>query len=462
MREVRRVLLLNPPSVRRPMLRDSQCSGSSKGAYVWAPIDLLVLSGHLHGPFEVSVLDATAEGLSVAVATERALASRPDAVVSLVGGASFEADGRFLAEIAARTGALMVLSGDLAVFESALTMARWPWADALLSDFASAEVVRLLQGATDVCGITLRTADGIAHTPLRSRETCWPRPRHERFDLSRYSLPFSRHARPRTTSVMASFGCPHTCGYCAFGELPLRLRPIEDLCEEMGWLAERGVTDVFIRDLTFGPGLRRAKEVCQRLAAQGPIPDWICEARPDQMDDELVGLMRAAGCRLVMLGVDAGTDQRLSEEGRRTTVAATTEAFERCDRLGLPTLGHFVLGLPGDDRESVRQTLALSRTLPMHHASFNSYVPRLGTRDRAELIAAGRLRADDLQGLDSAAAPIRSFCSLGVAELRRARLAAFAGFYGRPRQLLRVARHSHPRRLLRDGGRVLGALLGTR
>ena len=91
---MRRVLLLNPPADGR-YIRDQFCSHRSKGAYYWQPLDLLVLSGQIaEAGFDVRVVDAVAEGMSIASAHRRIEAAAPDAVVFLTGSDTFPNDAR--------------------------------------------------------------------------------------------------------------------------------------------------------------------------------------------------------------------------------------------------------------------------------------------------------------------------------------------------------------------------------
>ncbi len=121
-----RVLLINPPSptTGRPVLRDYSCGETTKADYLWAPVDLLVLSGVLDDAHEISVLDAVAEDLAPDAALRRAVAMAPEAVFSLTAAVSLEDDDAFLGALKRETGARVYGIGDVASFAPVETLAR--------------------------------------------------------------------------------------------------------------------------------------------------------------------------------------------------------------------------------------------------------------------------------------------------------------------------------------------------
>src|SRR5688572_5314456 len=253
-----RVLLCNPPG-ERVYIRDYFCSKTTKSNYLFHPIDLVMLSGTVASRHEVAVLDAIADGLTVAEAHGRIEGFAPDAIVSLVGSVSWPEDREFLAREAAR-GRRVIAIGDVLHENADRRIAENPWLEAALGDFVSEDVLALLEGRhEDVRGSAFRLADGRIESRARKPRGAYrvPRPRHELFG-SGYRFSFAR-SRPFAT-VLTDHGCPYPCTFCVMSTLGFATRPVEDVLEEIDFLRGRGIRELFVMDQTFGVRRERGLE----------------------------------------------------------------------------------------------------------------------------------------------------------------------------------------------------------
>jgi hypothetical protein len=257
--------------------------------------------------------------------------------------------------------------------------------------------------------------------------------------MRRYTMPYSLH-RPVATMMM-SYGCPFKCSFCASGKLGYRPRNLADFLAEYDYVASLGIREFFLRDLTFGVERGRAVDFCTQLAVRRRMV-WSCEARLDTVDPMLLHSMKAAGCHLVMLGVETPDSEALkaSSKGYGTSDRAT-EVFSAARKAGLSTLAHFIIGFPGDTEESIRRMIAYASSLECDFASFNLMVPRLGSDLRTGLTRDGVINESDLSNLDCSTGG-RSLCSIPVARLEKLRRSALRSFYGKPARLFRLARRS--------------------
>jgi len=411
-----KVLLLNPPS-SPPVLRDMSCGETVKASYYWAPIDLLFLSAAIAPEVERAVLDATAERLDPRQALERACAHGPDIVASLVSAVSIESDIAFLTELKRRTGASVAVMGDLPSFSPGTLLKRG--IDAEISDFTDERILPYFRGDPDsACGLLTPSGSPVS-AERKCRELSCGIPRHELFPMRRYTMPYSLH-RPVATMMM-SYGCPFKCSFCASGKLGYRPRNLADFLAEYDYVASLGIREFFLRDLTFGVERGRAVDFCTQLAVRRRMV-WSCEARLDTVDPMLLHSMKAAGCHLVMLGVETPDSEALkaSSKGYGTSDRAT-EVFSAARKAGLSTLAHFIIGFPGDTEESIRRMIAYASSLECDFASFNLMVPRLGSDLRTGLTRDGVINESDLSNLDcstgggglSARYPLRGLRSSG-------------------------------------------------
>jgi len=418
------------------------CGESTKADYYWAPADLVVLSGVLSPDHEIHVLDAAVEGLTPRRALEIARDHRPDVVFSLSAAVTLDEDAAFLRALRDAVGPRIHVLGDVPAFLPDLARRSLDAADRLIRDFSDPGLSALAAGAED-------WSPGSPTAPLRI-----PTPRHDLFPLARYRMPFTPWRGVAT--VLTATGCPFRCSFCASHGLPHHVRPIPDVVEELETIRGLGVSEVYVRDLTFGPTRARALSLSRAIADAGLGIRWSAEVRAEILDDEVLETMRLAGCEVILAGVETGSAAVARRLGKPAGhCAAPVLATAR--RLGIRTCGHFVIGVPGERPEDVHATIRLARALPLDYASFNLYAPRPGSALRDELVASGRLDPGD-PGSQDVSLRAESYGEVDARTLRRLFRSGVLSFYFRPSQVLRLVRCTHWSTLVRQGIGVLRLL----
>ncbi len=385
----RRVLLLNPPG-RDLYIRDYFCSKTTKSNYLFHPIDLVVLSGVLAERHDIEVLDAIAERLSETEAVRRVVASRPDAIVTLVGAVSWEEDRVFLEEARRATGARVFAIGDVLHEGGEDVLADEPWLDGCFQSFANGDALALVEERTeDLADACVRLGSEIVRRRAPKPRGMYriPVPRHDLFPRRGYSFSFARRA-PFAT-VLTDYGCPYPCTFCVIGTLGFATRPVDDVLEELRFLRGLGVRDLFVMDQTFGIVRERALALCEAMERERFDFGWTTYARPDLADDELLRAMRRAGCHTVMMGVETPDDEQLARYRKGYLSDAVRDAFARARQSGLRTVGTFIIGLPEENEETIERTVDYAIELRLDFASFNVAVPRFGTPFRRRAIDDG-------------------------------------------------------------------------
>ena len=453
-----RVLLLNPPVGGVPILRDFACGESAKADYYWAPIDLLVLSGILDDEHELVVIDAVAEQLPHQEAMARAVRARPETVFCLTAAVSLNHDDQFLARLKEQTGARIYGLGDVASFDAERTLRRTMSFDGLVLNFADPSLSRLADGdAEGVTSVVLRNGDASdrravdLQSPMR-----YGIPRHDLFPLERYRLPFTKWRG--STTIFSAYGCPFNCTFCASGNLPWQLREIADVTEELKFVASLGVREFYMRDFTFGPTTKRAAELSQAIIDADLGLIWSAECRLEVLDEEVLRLMHAAGCRVILCGIEVGSDEVAIRLGKRVDEDRTHQILAAARNVGIRSCGHFVLGSPSESEAEVEATIRYARALPLDYAAFNLFAPRLGTTMRDELVELGQVDPDDIEGQDVSR---HANCHAGIDsnQLAKMRRRAIASFYFRPAQIVRLLGCTPWTTLGRQGAAVVRGMM---
>ncbi len=440
-----RVLLLNPPG-DKPYLRDYYCSHTAKANYYWHPYDLVVQSGILSRRHEVEFLDANCLGFSFNETAQRIHDISPDALVFLTGGVCWKNDFDFLETLNLPQHVPVIGTGDVLVSKGRELMGRHPWLSAVLLDFTSDSIDHFLdawnpkeqtvEGEDLLPNLLYRSGDQILRgVDPGKRYYSFPLPRYDLLPLAKYRIPHGR--RRLFASFLTDFGCPYTCSFCFNGKWAHKLRDIDNAMQELHYLKEIGIHELWIKDLTFGVNRQHSTEFLKRLIDEKLNFDWVTLSRVDVMDEELLTLMSCAGCHTIQFGVESSDQGILNSIEKGIEPKRVKEVFALCRRLKIRTLAHFIIGLPGETEETAQNSIAFAKELDPDFVSFNVAAPRMGTDLRAEAIRQG-WTSKDVETVDNSIAfPQMNIETLTFERVQVLRNQAIREFHLRPNYLWR-------------------------
>ena len=182
-------------------------------------------------------------------------------------------------------------------------------------------------------------------------------------DVKRYNVPFLLHP---FVALYTTRGCPAMCTFCLWPQTlsghPWRKRSSDDVALEMAKAKEYWpwVKEFFFDDDTFNIQKARTIELCEKLKPLNLT--WSCTSRVTT-DYETLKAMRDSGCRLLIVGYESGDPQILKNIKKGATVERARQFTKDCHKLGLKIHGDFILGLPGESRESIRRTIDFAKEL---------------------------------------------------------------------------------------------------
>ena len=470
-----KVLLLNPPG-DRPYLRDYYCSSISKAGYYWHPIDLLVLSASLSAEgLGVSVLDAIAEAKDEAASLRILEAYDPDVVIFLTGATSWPSEARFMRTVAARRPRRIVGCGEVFLGDFPRLLREEPWLEAGIVDFTDQGIPAYLHGrGSPPPGVVTRSTKAAPppRRPGRGRsgdatppEFAYGVPRYDLFPMKRYHYPWHRY-HP-FASVLTTYGCPSRCAFCNWGSLGFKVRRMDDIERELSFIGAMGLRQLFIKDMSFAADRRHAVEFCTLLQVLRFTFSWNCYARVDSVDEELLSMMKRAGCHLVQFGVETGDEALSRRMGKPVSEERIVRTFLRCRALGIRTGAHFIMGLPAETEASIQKGIDLACRLNPDYVSFNIFMPRYGSPLMKRLERSRAVRLEPHARLDpSETLPQHRWADIPPEVLFAARSRAYRVFYLRPAylvgQLARIRTAHEARSLLRNGLGLLGNLVRMR
>ncbi len=277
------------------------------------------------------------------------------------------------------------------------------YADAVVhgeGEYTMSELVDTYQNneaSEDVKGIYLKINGEILRTenrPLLADLDLLPYPAWHLFPVDKYGLlPFADIAKPILT-LLSSRGCPFNCSFCGitYKKEGYRKRDVKKVVDEIEYLIDRfRVKQIGFVDAIFPLSKQHCKDFCSELIKRNVNKKiiWTTETRVDIVDDEIASLLKEAGCRRLIFGIESGVEQLLKNVNKNYTVDEIKAGVESAHRAGLETIGLFMLGLPGETEELSRQTIEFAKSLPLDFAKFAVLIPYPGTEIYNRLVKSG-------------------------------------------------------------------------
>ena len=390
-----------------------------KSKYGLQPLGVLYIAALLKREgFEVEVLDADIDGLSVRETADRILASEPDLIgFSMMTPQLITALACSTLLKQARPEVPIVLGGahfdstkgdtfDMATcFDFAVTgEGEWTLLEACQAlrdhgEWGPAGVTNLQECIEDIPGVvyrnqeTLEVHENTARAFLKDLDEL-PSVDYDMVDITKYSIPTM--AGHHVMSMMLSRGCPFKCTFC---DAPitmgtkLRFWSIERAIKDLKFYKERyGVTNFVFKDSTFTAKKKWAFEFCHALLDADLDIKWRCNTRVNLVPPPLLELMAEAGCYVINFGVESGDPEILKRIKKEVSLDDVRDCFERCRKLGIRTYATFLMGNPGETEESARRTLDFAKQVRPSLCMFFVSTAYPGTPMYDDALAAGEVK----------------------------------------------------------------------
>lgn len=222
----------------------------------------------------------------------------------------------------------------------------------------------------------------------------------------------------RMAMLEASRGCPRNCAFCsqAVYSRPVRWKSAAKVLQEVCWVIRCGARRIMFIDLDFLSSRRRAHEILSGLERCAPRVPWCCEARADALDETTVDRMRRAGCQLIHVGVEFGSQERVTATGKDLALRSVERAIRLTRNADIEIACLFMAGYPGETTGDYEATLDYALQLAPDYVAFAPAV------DYADTTAEG--------------SSFELYETTRSAELHRFCASAMRRFYLRPRYLL--------------------------
>jgi radical SAM superfamily enzyme YgiQ (UPF0313 family) len=262
-----------------------------------------------------------------------------------------------------------------------------------VAEFKSANLLSIhSEVLAPIFGVTYQTQDGKIHRnperpPIMDLDSL-PFPAYKYFKMERYSsLQPATDAvdGSRSFSIMTSRGCPYRCTFCSQSIMPIKWRarsPENVVAEYRHLIHDLGAQEIGWLDDSANIRIKRMHDICNLLIKEklNHVP-WIMinGIRANLADEVTLGLMKQAGCKRLAFGVETGDEDILVSIDKRIDHDTIRQAFKNAKKVGLETMGFFIIGLPGDNEETMEKTIKFAIEVDPLVANFSMMTPYPGT-----------------------------------------------------------------------------------
>lgn len=193
----------------------------------------------------------------------------------------------------------------------------------------------------------------------------------------KYNIMFAKE-RP-ITAMMSSWGCPFHCIYCDADPKVVFRSPVKVVDEMEQCVNEYGTKEILFYDEIFSLDRKRVRVICEEILRRRLNITWSMRTRADCVDQSLIKLFAQAGCIRINYGVESGDPQILKILRRDMPLAKVKDAVRWTRREGIDVIGFFMIGSPGESRQSIRKTIRLAKDLNFDYVQFTKVTPAPNT-----------------------------------------------------------------------------------
>jgi len=201
--------------------------------------------------------------------------------------------------------------------------------------------------------------------------------------LKYYRESATRFSKLPLGAIITSRGCPGRCLFCdnkTFGR-KFRAHSAKYVVDMIKYLKSKyEVKSIVFYDDYFIADKKRLYEICNMMIQEQLNLEWVCSARVNSINDEMLSLMKRAGCFQIAYGIESGNQDILDLQQKGITLDRIRSAVEMTRKAGIRTKGYFIIGHPTETVETIRQTINFAKLLPLDNFQATYFTPFPGSR----------------------------------------------------------------------------------
>jgi len=186
----------------------------------------------------------------------------------------------------------------------------------------------------------------------------------------------------KSLPLLTSRGCPYKCAFCGLNSMhkicnKVRFLDIDNIKMEIRAIKSAGINALNIQDDIFTLKLDRMKQICEYIKELGMV--FRCMGRAGNDTEETYKVLADSGCQGVAWGIESGSQMILDRMNKEVTVEQNKEVISWCKKYGMDSRGFFILGFPGETRETIEETKQFIIDADPDQYFVSNFIPYPGT-----------------------------------------------------------------------------------
>ena len=406
-----KIYLLNP-YFTEDYSRSSRWAAKGRGGTLYYPIWLAYATGILEKEgHEVRLIDAVARNWNLEDTLCDVDKFKPELIVSESNFQSLKNDVNTLKTLTKSVSAKSVLVGPpTSQYKERILDEGIDFLAPFEYDFTLKRLVKSLEDGDvreDLPGVTFRNDDGklVDHPNIiSSSEDLENLPfvsevYKKHLNIKDY---FLNHSLYPMVQIFTGRGCPNRCTFCSWPETLMgrkyRVRSVESIVNEFIYIKKNlpEVKEIFIEDDTFTIDKNHLQNFCKQIMDMDTDFTWSCQTKAN-LDYQSMQLMKQAGCRLLDVGYESGNGKILENIKKDISVEQLREFTQNAKKAKLKILADFVIGFPGEDFDSIKDTTELISEVKPDLLQVSVATPIPGTEFYEYCRSNNYLLTDDLE-----------------------------------------------------------------
>jgi radical SAM superfamily enzyme YgiQ (UPF0313 family) len=369
--------------------------GHTTMTYASPPLGILYIAAKLKQVgVEVSALDQSNETYEVEKVVDWVIKENPD----VLGISAVLSSSTIAPEIARQVKAVnseivTVFGNHHATHNADHILQKYPQVDIVVRGEGEYTCLELLQcienqtGLRNIAGITFRHNGQIIRNPdrplIKDVDTL-PFPDRSLLDGEYHNTTIGINVAPKKfTTILSSRGCVFNCLFCSCTSLAKNIwrpRSIDNIMDELHFLASEGFKQLMFVDDNFTLNQQRVIELCKRIRKERIDIEWIAEGRVDQCSYTLFKEMVKAGCRMLYFGIESANQHVLDYYNKGITPQQSQKTLKIARKAGIDILvGSFIIGAPNETKHDIQKTFTFIKNLEIDIPQINLLQANPGT-----------------------------------------------------------------------------------
>ncbi len=427
-----KVLILNPPISGRKYTREGRCQSEADTWLVnFPPATLACIAGQVRAKYEVRLIDCIGSNIDFAACLHFVQDFKPDFTVINTSTPTIENDVFVAGEIKKTTGSKIIMYGEH-VTANYKEVLKNDVIDYCIRGEPETPIMSILEGNEKSPGVAFNGHEGLI----------WQEKNLDKLEMPAYDL-MPAYYYPLTGKrwmfVRSGRGCPFGCVYCIVPMLSgrvARYHSPEYMIKQFKFLKSIGIKHWMLWEELATLDKERMLKLCSLMKQADELKDcmWFCTNRVDVFDEDLAKAMSEAGCKMMAFGLESGNDEVLKNIDKRITTKKSEWAVSLCKKYKIRVVAHFILGLPGSNKERDIETINFAKRINPDFAQFYIATPFPGSQLYNMAKENNWLTSTDWKKVEQGDISI-SYPDYSADDILKIRRKAYKEFYFRPKTI---------------------------